>query len=59
MPGLVTIMADWNLIETEERRALSGADGGWAEKFPGVPVDAIAAGTAWRTACSRRAPGRS
>jgi len=41
MPGLVTIMADWNLIETEERRALSEQMAGGAEKFPGVPVDVI------------------
>jgi nucleotide-binding universal stress UspA family protein len=41
LPGMATIMADWNLVETEERRALSEKMAGWAEKFPGVPVEVI------------------
>lgn len=41
LPGMATIMSDWNLIETEERRVLSEQMAGWAEKFPGVPVEAI------------------
>ena len=41
LPGLTRIMADWNLIETEERRALSEQMAGWTEKFPGVPVEVV------------------
>jgi hypothetical protein len=41
LPGMATIMSDWNLIETEERRALSKQMTGWAEKFLGVPGDVI------------------
>jgi nucleotide-binding universal stress UspA family protein len=41
LPGMATIMAEWNLLETEERRALSEEMAGWAEKFPAVPVEVI------------------
>jgi len=60
LPGMVTIMSDWNLIETEDRRALSKQMAGWAEKFPDVPVDVIVSpGRPGTQAALRRVPGRS
>ena len=41
LPGMPKIMAHWNPTEAEERRAVSEQMAGWAEKFPGVPVEVV------------------
>jgi nucleotide-binding universal stress UspA family protein len=37
-PSLAGVVADWDVVERAERRALSEQVGGWAEKFPDTSV---------------------
>ena len=34
-------MVDWDAVESEERRVLSEQVGGWADKFPEVPIELL------------------
>jgi nucleotide-binding universal stress UspA family protein len=40
-PLLAGVVADWDVVERAERRALSEQVGGWAAKFPDTPVELL------------------
>jgi nucleotide-binding universal stress UspA family protein len=40
-PSLAGVVADWDVVERAERRALSEQVGGWAEKFPDTSVELL------------------
>jgi nucleotide-binding universal stress UspA family protein len=40
-PSLAGIVADWDVVESAERRVLSEQVGGWTEKFPDTSVELL------------------